>query len=315
VAKVFLFWRERKKRIIWNIALTIGWIGLCCHLSMTLISVLRGNAKYHPEELKSATQRFLLKATNKMSAHMWGWFVLLYWRFVVPSDIGVKITLRLHRNAGGRGDAGPLLPRRVMATSFQLFALLGALGAIFHERWETDDSVDLPIVSALRSKPFAYIAAPLWFLMSINFGVGIYLTCVQKRLENQIYEKFLITCGAMLYLSSVLCNLIILEQERFTWVFMICFGASFCAWVLALNRENLLHRSWKERLVPATYVIVLVGLTIGSCLHFVFCFFFAAAFCFYPLAVQNGQIVYATLTPLIDKERANQIEETDVGFA
>jgi len=58
----------------------------------------------------------------------------------------------------------------------------------------------------------------------------------------------------------VLCNLVIRDRNNFS-------GASFIVWVPALNCRILLHGSWKERLVLVPYIAVVVGLTIGSCLH------------------------------------------------
>jgi len=344
VVKCFVRYRPTNNRLFWLALMAIGWTGLWCHMSGTLISVIRGNAWYEPESLKSATQRWILRATRDIRAHSWGWIFIIVWRFVVPSDFGVRVTLQLRRTGqhpagdeerdgaveethdcfgfcshsedkpcedrGEREDHGRVLPRRVMTMSFQVMVLIAALGALFHEQWETDDSVSLPVAAALKSKPYAFIATPLWFLMTLNLGMGIYLTNVQQRLSKGHYDMFLIAIGALLFLSVGLCVCIVLDEERFTWIFAVIAGASMFLWIVVLTRDDIRNGGWKGWRAVA-YLALMVAVGLGSYLHFVLCFFYGMTLCCYSVAVPHREQIYVTLEPITSETQRSAAKDGD----
>merc|ERR1712187_1109930 len=264
-------------------------------------------ARVELSEVTDTVQRVFLYIHDFTQAAWWGWLPIFYFRFIIPSTEGVRITFRLGQPSADwtRG----VHPEKVIAGSLRYIAAILVMGCLYCSDWEEDDTTWVTISSVLRSQPFAYFAAPLWLLITIGFGIGVFLTLVQLRLREEIWPRYAMVLGSFLFLAMFLSVLIIIQQERFTWIFLVIFMVTLLLWVLRMNMV-LCHGS---RWGPLVYGLGRIILIVASSFWWIFSFPMLLWLCLYENAVPQGAKVCVKVTALQVDECKEQPKEQHLG--
>mmetsp|Transcript_2852 Transcript_2852/g.7256 ORF Transcript_2852/g.7256 Transcript_2852/m.7256 type:complete len:607 (+) Transcript_2852:89-1909(+) len=294
------------KRFVWCVVLAIGWLGMLLHaFSMILVIIYRtawitvGDDSNGWHSVKSVVQQFIWEASTTLLVAGWGWIPIFYFRFVIPPGTGVVFTFR---KVASDKDHGEVRPVRFVTRCFCLLLLIGVCGGVFTDVVTEDPTTMFKLLSGMRTKPYAYYAAPAHLAAVVLGLLGILLTIVQQRLANGKWPVVVSIAGAFMFLSMYCGTLLILEREHFTWIFGLFFFVSYLFWVLALNQDRD-HGIW----IPVVYClcgIVLLYLSIRS--DIIFCFLWYIWLTLYPFVVPNSDHFYITLS----QKHANFVPES-----
>jgi len=300
--------RKGQLSVPWMIALAVGGLGLFLHMGSMLMIVMRGKASVELSEIQDTGQRQFLTIHDFTQAAWWGWLPIFYFRFIIPSTEGVSITFRLgHPSADWTHGVHP---EKVIAGSLRWIASILVIGCLFYSDWEEDDTTWVAISSVLRAQPYAYFAGPLWLLITVGFAIGVVLSLVQLRLQEETWPRYATVLGSLLFLAMFLSVLIIVEQERFTWIFLVIFMVTLLLWVLRMN-VALCHGS---RWMPLVYGLGLIILIVASSFWWIFSFPMLVWLCLYENAVPQGAKVCVKVTALQIDDCKEQPEEQHMGM-
>eukprot|EP00927_Polykrikos_kofoidii_P039017 TRINITY_DN33460_c0_g1_i1.p1 TRINITY_DN33460_c0_g1~~TRINITY_DN33460_c0_g1_i1.p1 ORF type:complete len:423 (-),score=30.03 TRINITY_DN33460_c0_g1_i1:400-1668(-) len=221
-------WRQSKlEKLGWGIAMVIGWFGMFFHMASMTIKIIHGDGKVAMDDIDSGVQRGIIQINSSGKVSLWGWIPILYFRFLVPARTSVEFTFKFTKTAS---DHGSIDATEVLQCAFALFGFNILLGLVCHSDLESDDTTLYPVFSGMRAKPYAYFAAPLHFGAVMMIGLGVALTLVQQRLDDGKWSWPLAACGGGMFLSLFSCVLIVVEQERFTWIFAVVFLLTYAGW-------------------------------------------------------------------------------------
>jgi hypothetical protein len=296
-------WRRSNsiyERSCWTTAMIIGWFGMVFHMGAMIVKVIHGDGQLTMDEIDSGLQKVIVKISESAKTGMWGWIAIFYFRFLVPPQAGVALTFRLSTIAG---DDGSIDPAYVLRVCFAFVGSIIMFGAIFHVDLENDDSTLWPLVGGMRSKPYAFFAAPAMYLVALALGFGLSLTLVQDRLEKGQWSRPLVACAATMFASLFSCLLIIVEQERFTRVFAVMFLLSNAAWVMLRNClsqvwRNALWSDWRIKLVPFVYVVLLFAWMVAGVFHWALAIPVLILISLYTGVVPKSPALYVTVVKL-----------------
>ncbi|CAE8637989.1 unnamed protein product [Polarella glacialis] len=223
VARIAWNGSSATRRAVCSVIMTIGWIGMVLHiLGMDLILVFQGSQL--TQLIKSPVQQFVWNMAGVIRVQFLGWAPILLHRFMLPSEDAVSLTFQL---SASTNDDGGFKPAASLNRSLFLFACILAMGSVFDTSLHTDESALFPLAAVMRSKPFAYFAAPVWLASIIMFCFGVGFTVVQQRLSAGVWQVLPSVLAVILMLSACGSMLLIPENERFTWIFALTFLLSF----------------------------------------------------------------------------------------
>lgn len=284
-------------KCIWGALMLFGWLEMFLHSMAMLIIILYQQPQIVVDKLESGIQRFILTATETLMATKLGWLPILYHRLIVPKGLGVRFTFTTTQV---NSECGRVRPEGFIMRSLAILSLIWCLGGVFHNKLFTDDSTWFQLSAAIRSKPYAYIAAPLWLLAVVINLWGTWLTCMQHKLQLlQLGTSgtFLVqACACVMSFSMFGYMLVIIEQERFTWMFGATGFVSFIALVVFINlREGY----WIRPLIYAVSGLIIMSLALYSRIYFSYAFF--VWLLFYIFAVPSLDM-FVSIERLVDEK-------------
>lgn len=287
VARCFLTKRKGAALLAWAMVLFVGWLACFAHATTNVVSLLRGSGRWNWSELENATQRLVFSVQSATKGNSWAWLLVLIYRLLIPPECGVVFTIRT--NSWKSKCLASISPQVIIGNTYRLFTFLLTFGAFFHPSWENDKTTSIPLAAALRSKPFAYIMVPAWTFLSVALLFGLTMALLERRFQQMGLMPLATFVGGLLFVSMHLCWLIVIEQQRFTWVFVLVSTLAFPAWALIQNLP-FSRTGWsRPHFIAVTWVIAAVALAVASCYHYVFCFFLGFLYCFYIQAVPHDK--------------------------
>ncbi|CAE8625323.1 unnamed protein product [Polarella glacialis] len=280
--------------------MAVGWFGIVLHiLGIVLILVFQESQLDTLQLIKSPMQQFAWYVSLGSKANLWGWAVILFYRFMLPSEDGVSLTFQL---SASTNDDGGFKPAAILNRSLFLFAGILAMGSVFHTSLHTDESTLFPLAAVMRSKPFAYVAAPFWLASIVLFCFGVGFAVVQQRLSAGVWQVLPSVLAVILMLSACGSMLLILENERFTWIFALTFLLSFLPWVYMV-RHTAQNVDRTGSVGSITYIVT--GLIICGCAYFfegdkqwVSCYLLLVWLCLYALLAPLAGDMFVTVKKL-----------------
>lgn len=294
--------QEQVKSAGWTVAQRIivvfSWLGMLFHAGAMLVIVLHDEAKvewYFKKDLQNSVQHWVIFIDGWTGTSAWGWVPIMFFRFILPPDTGIRLRFYLQKFRAHDGDA---LPERWVGRSMSLIATIGVLGAILHKSWETDTSNVFRIASAMRTKPFAYFGAPMYLLAVVLLGLGLGLTLIQWNLrDGGAWRASLVANALVCFTSFYASTLIILERTNFSDYVMLIAFASYMVWVLQLN---CLDTTQGSILVALAYCGTLTAMTALAMYTQQWLVYFAlmVILCLYNYAVPDGPLLHIDLRRL-----------------
>lgn len=290
--------QEQVKSTAWTVAqrflVVLSWFGMLFHAGAMLVIVLHDEAKvdwYFKKDLGNSVQHWVVFIDGWTGTSAWGWIPIMFFRFILPPDTGIRLKFYLQKFRAPDGDA---LPERWVGRSMSLISVIGVVGAILHTNWETDTSNLFRIASAMRTKPFAYYAAPMYLLAVVLLGLGLGLTLIQWKLrDGGVWRASLVANAVVCFTSFYASTLIILERTNFSDYIMAIALASYMVWIVQLNCFD----NQGSVLLGMAYCVALIA-TAGMSVytqHWLLYFAFMVLLTLYNYAVPDGPLLYIDL--------------------
>mmetsp|Transcript_90058 Transcript_90058/g.259596 ORF Transcript_90058/g.259596 Transcript_90058/m.259596 type:complete len:559 (-) Transcript_90058:61-1737(-) len=294
IRRDYIFSRPFWNKVGYGVFAFIAILGMGMHAAAMMVIILQDKPKpewYFREEMKNSVQWAIIYIDAKLFTSAWGWIPVMFYRWVFSPGIGVRLTMGLHAN-----DAdGSVLPEWWVGRAFQATAAVLVAGGAFVLQWQTDNTTFFRLAAPLRSKPFAYFGAPVLLASFVFVGAGLFLTCVQRNLMRGRTDWWLNVNALVMFFSLVGCMLIVLERERFTYIFFFSAVACYCTWVLQL--------SWSSnRVIAIIYCMSGLALLFGARMtnYWVLYYIFVFWLCCYNPVVPDGSLVYVKVAKLVD---------------
>lgn len=284
------------KKIGWIIASSVGLLGMALHASTMIMVIMHKEFQNLGDMLQGSVQQMIWNANKTLLTGKWGFLPVFYYRLIMPSEEGVAITFRTVKT---EDDHGEVSPRVVVSSSFQLLAMILCLGTVLHGDIDADQTTTyFKLASVLRSKPYAYWAAPAYLFAFILWVVGLNLSLAQRRMQTGEWPTAQLVLGSFISIGFFGGITLIVEQERSSWAFLILFFIAFMAWVLLLGKSGE-GKQWITATIYCTSgAAILCSVVIGT---WYFEFLFLVWLCLYPFAVPQEPDMFITLQKLTGK--------------
>jgi len=277
--------------------------GAGLHALAMLVMVLQNRPKvdwyFKDGGLASPVQYAIVWLDAKSGASLWGWLPIMFYRYLFSTGTGIRVKLSMAKGEGDE-DLGRVQPGVWFGRSWMGIAAIFALGGIFTPMWLESSTTSFKIVEAMRSKPFGYIAAPVYLACVVYLTMSVALTTVQQRLLNGKTSWPLVWAGMTLCFSTFACVLIVLEEEHFTKYFYATSWASAAAWILILN--NLRGRLQLAVTYVVAMVLVLLAVVFVE-LWFLYYVYLALLVCVRFVSVHESQM-FLSVTIIDDPDEA-----------
>jgi len=293
----YILSRPLPSKIGYGLFCTLAMLGMGMHAAAMLVIILQDRPKvewYFREELQNSVQWAIIYIDAKLLTSAWGWIPVMFYRWVFAAGRGVRITMSLKEK---EGDDGGIMPEWWVGRALQATSVVLVAGGAFVGTWEQDNTTFFRLASALRSKPFAYFGAPVLLGSFVFAGVGIFFTCAQRRLMQGRMNWCLNITGLVMFFSLLGCMLVVLDQERFTFIFLFTAVGSYCAWVIQLCKETSLC-SGLAYCVTGGVLLAAARVTNIWVLHYTFLVWL----CCYNPVVPDGAWLYVKVSKIVDDD-------------
>jgi len=305
-------WSRNEK--IWVIVeYIVAWYGMVMHVGAMLVIILQSQPKvewYFKEELAGTIQHLFILIDGYSYTSAWGWIPIMLFRLILPADAGVMVKVGLVKkdptgNEVVPVDTGALYPETWIHRSLVLLAMIAVMGGVFHSDFQEDTSNSFRICSAMRTKPFAYFAAPLFVLSVLILMLGIGLNLIQRRLMSGEWNP-LLTCAGVAWCAAQFTSvLIILPRANFTDYLMGVATAAYFVWILLLN---FVDKKTGNIVIAGIYVLVAAGLITGSILthQWYFDYSYVVLLCLYEQVAPDGTGIRVRIVQLGEASQEEQ---------
>ena len=206
---------------------------------------------------------YVLFVHDNAQTALWHWIPVFCYRFMVPRALGLRFTFTQSsiqsKDTGlhALGDLKTIDPSHVFDSVFGFVGIL-LLGGVLMGHQSTKDPSLFPVLLGLREKPFSFVFAPVWIVLSLLLTLAVFLTVVREKIVNggewSRRIKVLAVIGFFLSLTFTQVFWIVIPQWTGTQFIVAPLLALLPTWVLAVQWSEHHVLQWRPLLWVALWI-------------------------------------------------------------
>ena len=268
-----------KKFIQWLICFLLFFSYVVFTLQlMVMVFAHDGNDRFHSRKNPLSFIHSIVYACFKLKVEYWFYITSIANQLYMPKDVGLHFEFKLEKDyemkkgvstvENGKWITKHIYPANIISGGFKLLCCLMVFTYSFKQIDINGKSSILPLASGFKEKPFRYIFAPSWVLLSGIIGAGTYLLSVRESLSHRNSPRRVKAMKILAFLCVLFLLLgvwSIIPNTKIGGYMVVIAMILFPCWVGLAYGE--LHQIQEERVRLCIFFILYLIFAITSPLH------------------------------------------------